>query len=73
MQGKLEQALDYYERALALKEQVGDPTTIARSLNITGGIYQMQGKCEQALEQFARSLHLIESFGQRFESDRADV
>ena len=28
-QGKLEQALEYYERALALREQVGDPADIA--------------------------------------------
>ena len=71
-QGKLEQALDYNKRALAFREQVGDPADIANSLNKIGDIYDRQGKLEQAVDLYTRSLNSYESLGQWFESDVAD-
>src|SRR6266849_5501782 len=71
-QGRLEQALSYYERALTLYEQVGDPTSIGTTLNNIGYIYQRQGKVEQAIEYLNRALSLYERLWSGFEADVAE-
>ncbi len=55
--------MDYHKRTLSLKEQVGDPATIAVSLNNMGLIYGSQGRLEIALDSHKRALSLFEQVG----------
>jgi tetratricopeptide (TPR) repeat protein len=68
----LEQALSYYERALTLFEQVGNPASIALLLHNIGFVYQHQEKWEQAIERYEKALGFYERLGQGFESVVAD-
>jgi tetratricopeptide (TPR) repeat protein len=62
-QGKLEEALSYQERSLALREQVGNPADIATSLNNIGTIYYNERALDEALNYFERALTLFELVG----------
>ena len=62
-QGQLDTALDFYQRALALKKQVGNLADIARSLDNIGGIYDSQGQLDTALDFYQRALALTEQVG----------
>jgi tetratricopeptide (TPR) repeat protein len=62
-QGQLEMALDYFQRALTLFEQVGDPADIALSLHNIGSIYDSQGQLETGLDYLQRALALFEQVG----------
>jgi tetratricopeptide (TPR) repeat protein len=55
-QGLLETALDYLQRALALREQVGNPAAIAGSLINIGFINLRQDKLDAALNYYQRAL-----------------
>ena len=61
--GDLAQALEFYQRSLALFEQVGNPAEIAISLYQIGRIYQLRGDLAPALEFYQRTLALSEQVG----------
>jgi tetratricopeptide (TPR) repeat protein len=46
-QGNYKQALEIYQKSLALYEAAGDKVWIARTLNNMGSIYQSQGNDAQ--------------------------
>ena len=56
--GELEQALDYYQRSLALSEQVGNPASIVRSLGQISLLQQQREEMRQALLHVACALAL---------------
>ncbi len=61
-QGKFDEALEHYQRALAIDERVlgsGD-LGLARTLKGLGGVLAEQGKYREALEQYRRALALYE-------------
>jgi len=63
VRGDYPKALDYYDRCLAIQEQIGDQQGIANALNNIGLIYQTQGDYSQALEYLGRSLAILEQIG----------
>jgi tetratricopeptide (TPR) repeat protein len=56
-QGKLDDALSSYERALALRAQVGD-SALARAYNNIGVIHLMRGEFKDALARFEQVMAL---------------
>lgn len=56
-----DKGLDYYLRALSMKEMVGDPPGSARILNSIGNLMAEQGKYEEAFTNFNHSLELYEA------------
>ncbi len=58
--GKIETALDYYNRALKMQKKVGDKSRMAQTLNNMGVIQQNQGKISSALESYYHALKLQE-------------
>src|SRR5262249_13167183 len=72
LQRQPEHALDYYQRSLALNEQVGNPDAIALSLNNIGVLYQRQEQWQDAIPLFLRAASLSERLGHGFELDVAD-
>ena len=48
--GDLVQALDFYQQALCILREVGDPAGEATTLNNIGAMHQNRGDLEQALE-----------------------
>lgn len=69
-QGKLddalssyERALHYFEQALRLREQIGVPADIANSLNTIGGVHDVRGEPGRALACYEQALKLREQIG----------
>lgn len=54
------QALDYYQQALEIREEVNDRPGLAATLNNLGTTYMYAGKLNQALEYFERARVLSE-------------
>jgi tetratricopeptide (TPR) repeat protein len=63
--GDYEQALGHYERALTIKEELGNRAGVAISLHNIGMIQQLRGNYEQALEYYKRALKILEELGNR--------
>ncbi|MCM3900095.1 MAG: CHAT domain-containing protein, partial [Pyrinomonadaceae bacterium] len=57
------QALEYFQKSLALSEKLGDKEGIAITLDNIGFVYDRQGKYEQALDYLQKSLALREAMG----------
>ena len=60
-----QEALAYYERALAIAQALGDRQNEAISLNNIGGIYDRLGDYPQALDYHERSLNIRQDIGDR--------
>ena len=58
--GKYEKALEYFQKALQMDEELKDIRGKATRLNNIGIVYQDRGKPEKALEYFQKSLKLFE-------------
>ncbi|MHC2992506.1 hypothetical protein OB13_13265, partial [Pontibacter sp. HJ8] len=56
--GDLENAVDFYYRALRLREKIGDPKDIGASYNNIANIYIDQGNYKEALPIYKKSLSL---------------
>jgi len=56
-------ARDHYERALAIRERIGDTRGAAGSLGALGNVAQYQGRFAEALELFQRSLTINRQSG----------
>jgi tetratricopeptide (TPR) repeat protein len=61
-QGKLQEALPLYQRALAIWEKALGPNhpDVAQSLNNLAALYEAQGKLQEALPLYQRSLAIAE-------------
>jgi hypothetical protein len=58
--GDLEEAEQYYERSLALQQEIGDRSGEAKSLNNLGLVAQSRGDLEEAEQYHERSLAIAE-------------
>ena len=63
--GDYEQALEYYDRSLKMKEERGDRAGVAISLHQIGSVHYQRGDYQQALECYDRSLKMLEDLGDR--------
>jgi len=64
-QNNLSKAIEFYNKSLKIREEIGDKKGIANSLNNIGSIYNKLGKIEKALESFDRSLKIQEEIGDK--------
>jgi len=58
--GKPEQALEYYQQAIKIAEELKDIRGKATMINNIGRVYQYWGKPEQALEYYQQALNIFE-------------
>lgn len=63
--GDIKKALEYYNKALDIAEQIQNKDGIAYSLNGIGIIYQVNGDIKQAIEYFFKSLKINEEVGDK--------
>lgn len=56
-----DEALDAYDKAVALARQAGDGEFLAEALNCIGVVYRNQGKVDEALRQFGDALKAAET------------
>jgi len=63
--GDVTSALEYFQKSLKIKEEIGDKYAIANSLNNIGVTYQQQGDVPKALEYSHRSLKIREEIGDK--------
>ncbi len=61
--GEYDQALEFFQKSLKIKEQIGNPSGIANSYHHIGIIHQYKGEYDQALEFFQKSLKIKEQIG----------
>ncbi|MFX0064268.1 MAG: tetratricopeptide repeat protein [Candidatus Hermodarchaeota archaeon] len=59
----LDTALEYYQRALSLREKIGDLSAIAHSLSNLGLLYYTKGELDTALDYYQRKLDLARQMG----------
>jgi tetratricopeptide (TPR) repeat protein len=62
---KWEEALEWYERSVALKEELGDKAGLAASYNNIGSVHQDWGDYGAALEWYGKSVALGEELGNK--------
>lgn len=65
IKGELDNALDYYEKALELAEELGRKEWIATDLGRIGIVYGIKGELDKALEYFKEALKLNEELGSK--------
>ncbi len=58
--GNIPIALEFYNKSIEIKEQIGDKESLVVSLNNLGAIYIHLGESALALEQFNRALKVME-------------
>jgi two-component system NarL family sensor kinase len=58
--GKLDQAVAHYKKALSLFQKLQDTPNVARCLNNLGSAYTVKGAFEHALESYLNSLRIYE-------------
>ena len=63
--GKWDQALEYWERANVIYEELGDKQGISNALNNIGRVYLNRGGWGQALEYFEKTLTISEELGDK--------
>ena len=63
--GEKQQALDYYQKALPLRQAVGDRAGQAATLNNIGSVYYDLGEKQQALDYYQKALPLSQAVGDR--------
>ena len=63
--GQRQEALTYYERALPIREEVGDRSGLAVTLNNIGAVYNNLGQRQEALTYYKRALPIYEEVGDR--------
>jgi hypothetical protein len=62
-QGRYAEALEAYQKALAIHERIGDQQGIAISYNNIGNIHAAQGRYAEALEAYQKALTIRERIG----------
>jgi predicted ATPase len=63
--GEYEAALEWYERSVALGEELGDRAVLATTYNNIASVQYARGEYEAALEWYERSVALKEELGDR--------
>ncbi|MGZ4041001.1 MAG: tetratricopeptide repeat protein, partial [Bacteroidia bacterium] len=66
--GNVKKAIDYYSRALKIREKAGDKKGIAESTNNLGAIYSYQNDFVAALKCYEKSVKLYEEIGEEASS-----
>jgi CHAT domain-containing protein len=61
--GNYAQALEQYQKSMAIREAIGDKAGIARSLHNLGNVQMVQGDYAQALKYLQQSLAISEPMG----------
>src|SRR5262249_28088293 len=64
-QGSYSRAVEIYELAMDLAEQLGDKKLMASTLRGFGNIHQSRGNYTEALEQYQKSLKISEEIGDK--------
>jgi tetratricopeptide (TPR) repeat protein len=62
-QGRYAEALEAYQKALAIRERIGDQQGIANCYNNIGIIHADQGRYAEALEAYQKALTIRERIG----------
>jgi tetratricopeptide (TPR) repeat protein len=62
---ELEQAMDYFQQSLALRQEIGNKHDIAVSLRNIGVIHGYKGDVEQAIEYHQQALELFQEVGNK--------
>ena len=62
-QGKLEEALEFYQAALKIHQEIGHPLEQANALRSIGNVYSDQGKLEEALVSYNQALPIFDRVG----------
>ncbi|MGI9180958.1 MAG: tetratricopeptide repeat protein, partial [Longimicrobiaceae bacterium] len=63
--GQRQKALEYYEQALPIREEVGDRAGLATTLSNLGLVYNSLGQRQKALEYYEQALPIQEEVGDR--------
>jgi len=63
--GEYDAALEWYEKARVIQEELGDRAVLATTYNNIGGIYDARGEYDSALEWYEQSVALGEELGDR--------
>jgi CHAT domain-containing protein/Tfp pilus assembly protein PilF len=63
--GRKQEALEYYEKALPIRREVGDRSGEATTLNNIGLVYDALGRKQEALEYYEKALPIYKSVGDR--------
>jgi tetratricopeptide (TPR) repeat protein len=61
--GDLDKALEYYDRSLAIREELGDKYGMGYSLNNIGNVYYDKGDYKKAEEHLEKSLAMQKEIG----------
>ena len=61
--GDYDKALNYYERALAIREEIGDKSGMGINLNNIGIVHHDKGDYKKALDYYERSLAIQKEIG----------
>ncbi|MFX1515429.1 MAG: tetratricopeptide repeat protein [Promethearchaeota archaeon] len=64
--GEFDKTLEYWNRSLAIREEIGNFQDIAGSLNNIGLIYRTKGDLDKALEYYKRGLAFYDEIGNPF-------
>ena len=63
--GQRDKALEYYQQALPIREEVGDRAGLAVTLNNIGAVYRNLGQRDKALEYYQQALPIYQEVGDR--------
>jgi tetratricopeptide (TPR) repeat protein len=63
--GKTQEALSYYEQALAIRREVGNRGGEGAALNNLGGVYNVLGEKQEALSYYEQALVISREIGDR--------
>jgi class 3 adenylate cyclase len=69
----LPKAIEYYQRAMVIRERINDQRGIAAQHNNLGNVYELQGAYEKALTERRESLRIVEELGDSIRIARAHL
>ena len=61
--GKYQQAIDYYERTLAISQDIGDKRSECNRLGNLGNAYANLGQYQQAIDYYERAKAIFDVLG----------
>ena len=61
--GEWDRAIEYYERSLAIKDEMGAERGMAATFSNLGNVYQDKREWDRAIEHYERSLEIMERVG----------
>jgi len=64
--GDYEKALDYYNRSLAINEEIGDKYGMGYNLNNIGNVHIYKGDLDKALNYYEKALAIREEIGDKY-------